>query len=245
MGASWLGPGGQRRQVWPFAVSLAVHALLLLAWLGRPAPPPPADGQPQRLSVLLFPARPAPPASAAPVAPRQHSRREQPAAQARPSSRHDTAAADPANTTLADTPPANTVPGAPASAAPPQPSAAEILADARREIAHLAREPGGKRAGALRPGDSAWSRFERGVADAHVERAPAPVTEAYTSPDGTTYYRTRVGNSYVCRKTGTGDPSSTWKNDREIHTNSMSTLGMGGTSGVVLCPESDRDWKRP
>jgi hypothetical protein len=29
-----------------------------------------------------------------------------------------------------------------------------------------------------------------------------------------------------------------------MHANSMSTLGMGGTSGVVLCPESDRDWVR-
>jgi hypothetical protein len=226
--------------MWPFAVSLALHALFLLAWLNRPAPPRAADEQPQRLSVLLFPA-PAPPRGAAPRAPGRHAapaQRPQVAPESRAISLPDTAAAPPpqahASTALVE----------PATAQPAPPTTADILASAHREIAKLAKEPGSTQAGTLRPGDSAWSRFERGVAGAHVERGPAPVTEAYTSPDGTTYYRTRVGNSYVCRKTGTLDPSSTWKNEREMHANSMSTLGMGGTSGVVLCPESDRDWVR-
>jgi hypothetical protein len=206
MRAGWQGPGGPRRQMWPFAVSLAVHALLLLAWLNRPVSPRAADEQPHRLSVLLFPARPAPaaPVLAAPRAPGGHAapaQRQQAAPESRAISLPDTAAALPpqahASAALAE----------PTTAQPAHPTTADILASAHREIAKLAKEPGSTQPGALRPGDSAWSRFERGVADAHVERAPAPAREAYTSPDGTTYYRTRVGNSYVCRKTGTLDPS--------------------------------------
>jgi hypothetical protein len=133
--------------------------------------------------------------------------------------------------------------------APARPSAAEILAAARRDIGKFDREPSGGKLGTaqgreLRPGESTWERFGQRVADAKIDHAPAPNREAYTAPDGQTYYRTRVGNKYECRKTGTLDPSSTWKNDREMHVNSMSTLGMGGTAGLVDCPGSERDWKR-
>ncbi|MGZ5198465.1 MAG: hypothetical protein ACXWC4_01755 [Telluria sp.] len=231
---------GLRRRWWPLTVSLAVHALLVGLWVRhadlRPVPP----DAPEPLSVLVL---------AAPLPQRRPP--EPPAASTKPDEktvkRHAPVALPAPVATAPEPPPvaaATVVAPDPAPVAA-RPSAADILAEARRDIGKFDREArGGKLGAALRPRESAWDRFGQRVADAHIERGPAPVTESYTSPDGGTYYRTRVGDRYYCRKTGTLDPSSTWKTGAEMHANSMSTLGMGGTAGLVLCPGSERDWKR-
>jgi hypothetical protein len=236
-------PGRPLRHAWPLAVSLGVHLLLVLAWLQFGAKVRLPVEAPQPLTVLLLP-RPAPqplrddPPLPAPAPHAAHVPKPAPgAAASRP-------APGPAAPAAQAPPPAVIALPAPPAPSASRPSAADILAAARQDIGKIDREVRGNKAAPLRAADSAWTRFEQRVDNAHIERGPAPVTEAYTAPDGVTYYRTKVGNSYVCRKTGTGDPSSTWKNDREIHANSLSTLGMGQTAGVVLCPESDRGWVR-
>jgi hypothetical protein len=231
---------GLPRRWWPLAVSLVVHALLIGLWVRHADLRPVLPEMPERLMVLVLPA---------PVA-RQATAPAKPAERKKPDEKH----AKP-SVPLALPPPLAAAPSvpqpevAPEPPSTPPPSTADILDSARRDIGKLSREAsggklGGKPGGELRSKDSAWDRFGKSVADAKIDHGPAPNREAYTSPDGLTYYRTRVGDHYECRKTGTLDPSSTWKNGREMQANSMSTLGMGGTSGLVLCPGSERDWKQ-
>jgi hypothetical protein len=228
---------GLPRRWWPLAVSLAVHALLIGWWMRHAETRPVAPEAPGHLTVLVIPA---------PV------HRLPPAPLPAPQDKKDEKARRPHVPVVASTPlavapvqPPALLPSADAPA-PPHPSAADILDSARHDIGKLSRDAGGGKLGGgeLHAKESAWDRFGQRVADAHVESARSPSTEHYTSSDGQTYYRTKVGSKYYCRKTGSLDPSSTWKTGAEMHANSMSTLGMGGTSGLVLCPGSERDWKR-
>jgi hypothetical protein len=229
---------GLPRRWWPLAVSLAVHALLVGLWVRHVDLRPVAPEAPEHLTVLVIPApvlRPPPEPTPAPRNKKDEKARRS----------HVPVVA---GTPLAVAPVQPPAP-LPSAAATPQParlSAADILDSARHDIGKLSRDAGGGKLGGgeLRAQESAWDRFGQRVADAHVESARSPSTDHYTSPDGQTYYRTKVGSKYYCRKTGSLDPSSTWKTGAEMHANSMSTLGMGGTAGLVLCPGSERDWKR-
>ncbi len=225
---------GLPRRWWPLAVSLAVHALLVGLWLRHADLRPVSPEKPETLSVLVL-AAPRPVPLLPPTVERKktddkHAKPAAPVALPPP-----VAAAPPVPQQVVEMPAATTS---------PRPSTADILESARRDIGKLSHEKGGKLGGELRAKDSAWDRFGQRVSDAHIERSPSPARESYTSPDGQTYYRTKVGDRYYCRKTGTLDPSSTWKTGAEMHANNMSTLGMGGTAGLVLCPGSERDWKR-
>jgi hypothetical protein len=233
---------GLPRRWWPVAVSLVVHVLLIGLWLRHSDLRPVAPERPEPLTVLVLPA---PVALPSPPQPKPAERKKPDEKHARPSA----PVALPPLAATPNVPPQPSVSPEPQAASTPHPSTADILDSARRDIGKLSREAsggklGGKPGGELRARDSAWDRFGQRVADAKIDHSPAPNREAYTSPDGLTYYRTRVGDHYECRKTGTLDPSSTWKNGREMQANSMSTLGMGGTSGLVLCPGSERDWKQ-
>jgi hypothetical protein len=225
---------GLPRRWWPLAVSLAVHALLVGLWLRHADLRPVTPEKPETFSVLVL------------AAPRPAALPPQAAERKKPGDKHAKPAAP-----VALPPPVAAAPAvpqqaveAPAAVTPSRPSTADILENARRDIGKLSQEKGGKLGDELRAKDSAWDRFGQRVSDAHIDRSPSPARESYTSPDGQTYYRTKVGSRYYCRKTGTLDPSSTWKTGAEMHANSMSTLGMAGTSGLVLCPGSERDWKR-
>jgi hypothetical protein len=224
---------GLPRRWWPLAVSLAVHVLLVGLWLRHADLRPVAPDLPETFSVMVLAApRPVPPPKAA-----DHKK---------PDEKHAKPAAPVALPPRAEAAPAvpDQAAEVPAAVTPARPSTADILESARRDIGKLSQEKSGKLGGDLRAKDSAWDKFGQRVSDAHIDRSPSPMRESYTSPDGLTYYRTKVGSRYYCRKTGSLDPSSTWKTGAEMHANSMSTLGMGGTAGLVLCPGSERDWKR-
>lgn len=228
------GPGGGalRRHAWPVAVSLAAHVLLLLAWLhwgGRTRLP--ADA-PQAFSMLLFPQRAPPPPAAAPAtqpprrAPGQHAAPER-----RPVFVPASAAASAP---------------APERLAAPAASTAAILEGARRDIGRIDRELRGAAPGVPLQADTASGRLGRAIDAAHIDSSRTQSLESYTSPDGETYYRIRMGDKVVCRKTGSSGPPAPWRSDEAIRAGagSQATLGVGGSAGYVLCPGSARDWVR-
>jgi hypothetical protein len=233
--------GVAKRRAWPLVVSLAVHALLVLAWLHFGAREGVPDERPRPYSLLLFPklqGTPAPLAlPKAQTLPRTRSRH------AAPDDIAPARRADPATPVFLSPEPASPSAQPPAAAAP---SAADILNAAKRSIAGIDRELRGAKAGVLQPGDSAWGRFERSVESAHVESSRTKSVESYTSPDGETYYRIRVGDKVVCRKTGSVGPPAPWRSDEATRAGagSVATLGVAGSAGYVLCPGSARDWVR-
>lgn len=227
------------RKAWPLAVSLGVHALLVLAWpqFGERRSVP--DETPRPFSLLLFPklqGAPAPLAlPKAEALPHTRNRRA-PLDDSVPARRIDLAAA------------VSPAPAAPSAQAPAAgtPSAADILSAAKQSIASIDHALGGTKAALLQRGDSAWGRFEQGVESAHVERSRTKSVESYTAPDGEMYYRIRVGDNVVCRKTGSVGPPAPWRSDEAIRAGagSAATLGVGGSAGYVLCPGAERDWVR-
>lgn len=231
-------PGGNLSKAWPVAVSLAAHVALVLAWLHFGRPEPVIDETPRTLSVLLLPRpAPAPPSLLPPdrVTPAKQPRRTHgPATE--PSRTGPVAPSQPEQPAA--------VLAVPASASA-KPSAWEILNAARQDIRNSRNARTGKME-ALRQGDSKWTRFEERIADAHVDRSPGPVTESYTAPDGLTYYRTRVGDKVVCRKTGSTGPPAPWRSEEAIRAGagSMATLDVGNSAGTTLCPGGKRDWVR-
>jgi hypothetical protein len=237
---------GLPRRWWPLAVSLAVHALLIGLWLKRADLRPLAPAVPEPLSVFLVPA---PRALPVPPVPERTARAKPDSKKPGPS---PNAAGPRAMPPVEARAPVEAMTPEPGPVAPTAPSAADVLQDGRHEVGKITGQLRaedaisplrGKEPGPLRRGGK-WARFADTLEAAHIDHSSVPNREAYTAPDGVTYYRTRVGNQYYCRKTGSLDPSSTWKTGDEMHANSMSTLGMGGTSGLVLCPGSERDWKQ-
>lgn len=231
-------PGAGRRQAWTLAVSLAVHALLLFAWLHFGSHVQLPVDAPQPLSVLLLPTPAQPPTAAA--APR-------PAPVARPRAEHRRAVEAPIDRPAAPSraEPASTVapPQVPAATAP---SAWDILNAAKQAIHAGDGETRAKKADALRPGDSAWRRFENAVAAAHADKSPGPVTESYTAPDGQVFYRTRSNGKVVCRKSGNTGPPTPWRSEAATQAGAgrEAILGMGGHAGGTLCPDTDPGFVR-
>jgi len=80
--------------------------------------------------------------------------------------------------------------------------------------------------------DTPMARFRRGLEAAHVDRSMSVHFDTYTSPDGTIYYRKRIGNSVICRRSGNIGPLG------------MKGMEMGGESAdKVRCP-SGVAWTR-
>lgn len=222
-----------------------MHTLLIVLWVRHHDLRPVAAETPEPLSVLLLPTRPAPAAKPPETV---------------PDKRKDEHPGRPAAAAVA---PATIAPAAPQAAAPketqpespPAPSAAQILEDSRQDIGKIGRElraQDGVSPLRARPAppvlkpSGKWSRFAQQLEDAHIDRSPNIVTEEYTSPDGRVLYRTRTGNKVVCRQSGSPGPPATWRSEEAVRAGagSKSTLGVGNSAGDVLCPESDRDWKK-
>jgi hypothetical protein len=221
---------------WPLAVSLAAHALLVSWWLHSGARGRAPDDTPRTLSVLLLP-RPAPPPAPV-IAPRR-------APAPGPRGLQRQVAQAPAALPAARPQPDGALPAPrPQVPAVAGPSAWDILDAARQDMRKGGIEPPRSKAGALRQQDSAWTRFQEGVAAAHVDPTPGPVTESYTAADGLMYYRTRVGGKVVCRKTGSTGPPAPWRGDEAVRAGagSAATLDVGNSAGTTLCPEGKRDW---
>jgi hypothetical protein len=231
------------------ALIFGMHILALFAWSRqRPAPFPDV---PQVVSILLRPSLPpARPQAAEPVEP----------GYPRPRSRSLPPAVDFFGGPPAPSPPASaaTEAAAPASSAPaPSPPAIGRLEDARAPMsvedaireqkeaeggfgASLSRRQAGRIDRELRKGrsgvpdepDTPMGRFRRGLEAAHIDRSMSAHFDTYTSPDGTVYYRKRIGNMVLCRRSGNIAPLA------------MKGMEMGGEMAEnVRCP-SGADWKK-
>lgn len=197
--------------------------------------------------MLLLPMRPAP--APKPPAVVQDKRKEERQA-ARP-----TANTTPLAPAASSTPPAPVAtPAVVQPEAPAAPSAAQIFEDSRHDVGQAGRELRAqdgvspmpvKPPPPLKPSGK-WARFAQQVEDAHRETGTGMVTEEYTSPDGRTLYRVRRGNGVVCRQSGSPGPAADWRSAEAVRAGagSKSTLGMQNSAGEVLCPDSDRDWKK-
>jgi len=80
--------------------------------------------------------------------------------------------------------------------------------------------------------DTPMGRFRRGLEAAHIDRSLGAHFDSYTSPDGTIYYRKRIGNSVICRRSGNIAPLG------------MKGMEMSGeVADKVRCP-SGVEWKK-
>jgi hypothetical protein len=231
-------PGISLRRACPVAVSLAAHLVLVLAWLHFGRPEPVIEETPRTLSVLLLPRPASAPPSLLPPGPATPARKPH----RTPGPATERLRTNPVAPSQPEQP--STVLTVPASDSA-KPSAWDILNAARQDIRNSRNARTGKME-ALRQGDGKWTRFEERMAAAHVDRSPEPVTESYTAPDGLTYYRTRVGDKVVCRKTGSSGPPAPWRSEEAIRAGagSMATLDVGNSAGTTLCPGGKRDWVR-
>ena len=225
------------------ALIFGMHILALFAWMRqRPAPFP---DTPRVVSILLRPSlptvKPKPPEPVEPGYPRPRSRSLPPAVDffgGPPApARSKTDASEPAVT--AD-PPAPASP--PPSASPLEDAHAPMtVQDAIREQKEadggfglaLSKRQAGRIDRALRNGksgvpdepDTPMGRFRRGLEAAHIDRSLSVHFDTYTSPDGTIYYRKRIGNSVICRRSGNIAPLG------------MKGMEMGGeVADKVRCP---------
>lgn len=239
---------GLPRRWWPLLVSLAVHSLLIVLWVRHADLRPVAVETREPVTMLLVPFRPTP----APKPPAAEAGKRKP--ETSPSRAAAPAAAPvPAESVVSTPQPA--APTAIQPEAPQPPSSGRILEDSRHDIGAIGSElraQDGVSPLRARPAPQQlkptgkWARFAQQVEDAHREPSSAVVTEEYTSPDGRTLYRVRQGNKVVCRQSGSPGPAADWRSAGAIAAGagSKSTLGMQNSAGEVLCPESDRDWKK-
>jgi hypothetical protein len=218
-----LAGGSTARPALPLAVTLALHLLLALVWLhGRPHRPA-GDGAPEVLSSLLPLTLPAP----APVARKARPQRPAPAARRIPSLPVHEPASVPAPT--------------PAAAPVAAPAAGDIVARAIQDAGKIDRELRYGKPGVL--SDTGWSRLERGLAAAHIDRSRGVTTDSYTSPDGVVIYRSRQNGKQRCRMSGSIGPPGVERSAGAILAGAGSGGG-GGTAGTIDCPSGERDWTR-
>ncbi len=231
------------------ALIFGMHILALFAWMRqRPAPFPDV---PRVVSILLRPSLPAvkpkPPEPVEPGYPRPRSRSLPPIVDFFGSppapSASKPAASEPAITADAPSP-------------APSPSSASRLEDAHAPMTvqdaireqkdteggfgmALSKRQAGRMDRVLRKGksgvpdeaDTPMGRFRRGLEAAHIDRSLSVHFDSYTSPDGSIYYRKRIGNGVVCRRSGNIAPLG------------MKGMEMGGeVADKVRCP-SGVEWK--
>jgi len=239
------------------ALIFGMHMLGLFAWMRqRPAPLPSVPDLPQVVTILLQPSLPQTrPARAAPVEPGYPLPRRSalppamdffrgPPAPLKPEAPDASEASEPA-----------VAPASPVAA--PSPPSASPLEDARapmnvqdaireqkkaeggfgaslsrRQAGRIDRELRGGKSGVPDEPDTPMGRFRRGLEAAHIDRSMSVHFDTYTSPDGTIYYRKRIGNSVICRRSGNIGPLD------------MKGMEMGGeVADKVRCP-SGVAWTR-
>lgn len=243
-------PPPRERRFAGLALTMLVHAVLLLGWqMSRHAPAPDSGPEPARTRIQWI-RLPAPPAPAA--APQPKPKPEQAAqapARAAPLVTHPTAAprppsaaADlPAITVVPATPPAPAAaaqPPTPASPAAGTPTTAEILERAKRDIGKIDR--------AVRkennpyivlPPDSPQLRMRRGMEAAHDAVPPklweAPVVDELVNDtgDGARRARVRTGNVTYC------------VTDRPLNT-SIDMIEKHGKQRITSCPQHEQAAKK-
>ena len=233
------------------ALIFGMHMLALFAWMQqRPTPLPHVS---QVVSIQLRPfvpqARPKPLVPAGPALPRPRRRLLPPAAP--DSSGRPTAPTHPGS--VPSEPAATPAASLPAPATP----AADRLEDARapmtvQEAIREQKEADGgfglglsrRQAGRIdrdlhkgKPGvpdepDTPMGRLRRALEGAHIDRSLSVHFDTYTAPDGTVYYRKRIGNGVICRRGGNIAPLG------------MKGMEMGGeVAENIRCP-GGVDWKK-
>jgi hypothetical protein len=227
------------------ALIFGMHILALFAWMRqRPAPFPDV---PRVVTILLRPSLPHPgPQAAEPLRPAHPS----PPPPLRPLQDGFGLSSRPAAPDTADTA------AAPPVAAPSSPSVSRLedahapmsVQDAIREQQEaeggfalgLSKRQAGRIDRVLRNGksgvpdepDTPMGRFRRGLEAAHIDRSMSAHVDTYTSPDGTVYYRKRIGNSVICRRGGNIAPLG------------MKGMEMGGEmADKIRCP-SGVEWQK-
>ena len=223
------GRGITARPALPLALTLAVHLLLVLAWLHSRPQRADGDKAPLVVSFLLPVPVPVPKAVPAPAVAR--------ATRATPARAGAPAASPPPLSTPSDQP--VTV----ADPAPAGPSAADILARAKRDVGPIERELRGGKSGVPLLADTPWARFRRGLEGAYVDRSHTATMDSYTSADGTVIYRMRVGGKVICRATGDVGPPGVERSAGAVLAGAGSAGG-GGMAGTVNCPSGDVHWER-
>lgn len=225
------GDGSRARPALPLVLTLAVHLLLALAWLYvRPQRAGGADA-PVVVSFLL----PVPAPVRAPAVAR--TRRAQ-------SARAPARAASPPPLSAPSTPveqAAGVASPAPAEA-PAVPSAADIVAHAKRDVGPIERELRGGKSGVPDQAETPWGRFRLALESAHVENARTPAMDSYTWPDGTVIYRMRVGGRVICRAGGGIGPPGVERSAGAVLAGAGSRGGID-IAGSVSCPTGVH-WER-
>jgi hypothetical protein len=230
------------------ALIFGMHILALFAWT-RQRPPALPDVQ-QVVTILLRPSAPQtrqkPAEPAEPGYPRPRRRQMPPAVDF---------FGDPPSPSASPQSETAATPAAPiAVPSPPEPSRLEdargptSVQDAIREQKEadggfglgLSKRQAGRIDRELRKGksgvpdepDTTMGRFRRGLEAAHIDRSNSVHFDTYTSPDGTVYYRKRIGNGVVCRRGGNIAPLG------------MAGMVMGGEAAdKSRCP-SGVEWKK-
>jgi hypothetical protein len=236
------------------ALIFGMHIVALLGWMQQRQPRFPTPAAPQVVSILLRPpaVRPRRPAAAA-IPPPVSSVAAGHAAKATAPGPHvlpdrpDPApisapipAPIPAHEPAAPTVPA-AVPALEASRAPvdvrqaireqQEAEAGFALGLSKRQAGRIDRELRKGKSGVPDEPDTPMGRFRRGLEAAHIERSMSVQEDSYTSPDGVITYRKRIGNTTICRRSGSINP-----------------LGMRGMlfaneAGDVPCPKGVQ-WKK-
>jgi hypothetical protein len=231
------------------ALVFFMHMLALLAWMQQRQQRFSTPEVPRLVTILLQPQRlrPANPVPAPPPPSTLPARAAHPPARTPAPWPHPL----PPATDAAPSPVPAPEPAAPApSPAAPRLEDARVPADVRQAIREQQQAEGGfalglskRQAGRidreLRKGksgvpeepDTPMGRFRRGLEAAHIERSMSVQEDSYTSPDGVVIYRKRIGNTTICRRSGSINP-----------------LGMRGMlfaneAGDVPCPKGVQ-WKK-
>jgi hypothetical protein len=114
---------------------------------------------------------------------------------------------------------------------PPPSPCVPALGLSKRQAGRIDRELRKGKSGVPDEPDTPMGRFRRGLEAAHIERSMSVQEDSYTSPDGVIIYRKRIGNTTICRRSGSINP-----------------LGMRGMlfaneAGDVPCPKGVQ-WKK-
>lgn len=234
----------RRAPGWPLAVTLGLHALLAWWWLLAPGPAAPDAGLAPR-AFLVVPVwtapspipEPAPPPLPSPrrLAPPAHvAARPAPADEPQPITAE--AASLPADPpTSSPVPPADPLALPSPAAAAAAPAGDTVAARALRAAGGVERELRAGKLSALKPGDTPGQRLAGSLEAAHVETARSLTSESFTTPDGVTIYRFRIGGKVFCRSTGHVQPRL--GNLAEGGgAASFDVAGGGGAAGLVPCP---------
>jgi hypothetical protein len=232
--------GSADRRLAGVAVTVFVHAALILGWqMARTPPPAQAEGDEPAIQWLRLPV-PAPRVEAPPVVPQVEARphsRPTPDRAARPGPTPVTAAPAPA---AAQAPVAVEPQAAPAAIveAPARPSVEAIMESARRSVGSIDRALRKEsKATIVAPPDSPQIRMREGMEQAHALAPPrlweAPKVEELVNNTGDGARRTRVitGNGTYCIT------------ERSPATN-IEMIEMHGKQRITNCPKDETPAKK-